>query len=219
MISKRIQKIADLIEANSSVIDIGCDHALLDIYLTKEKNCQCIASDINENAIKGALKNIKDHHLEDKIQIFINDGLKNIEVKENSTVVIAGMGTSTILEIIKNSSLDNIQNFVIQSNNDHPLLRKEITRKYPYYIKDEITFIDRKKTYVIIKFSKGKQIYKTKDYYLGPILKNKNDIETISYYESLYKKNKEVIQQLPFKYVIKRLHKKIQNHMLKRLIK
>ena len=47
-ISRRLEAIASLVEDNKKIIDIGCDHALLDIYLIKnKKNLNIIASDIN----------------------------------------------------------------------------------------------------------------------------------------------------------------------------
>ena len=49
-ISKRLRVIGDLVKDNSFILDIGCDHALLDIYVVKnKKNIKAIASDINEN--------------------------------------------------------------------------------------------------------------------------------------------------------------------------
>ena len=36
-ISKRLEAISSLVPINSNVIDIGCDHALLDIYLYQNK--------------------------------------------------------------------------------------------------------------------------------------------------------------------------------------
>ena len=36
-LSKRLEAISSLITKNSNIIDIGCDHGLLDIYLC-EKN-------------------------------------------------------------------------------------------------------------------------------------------------------------------------------------
>ena len=49
-IRKRLKAIASLVEKGSKVIDVGCDHALLDIYLTLYNSNECIASDINKNA-------------------------------------------------------------------------------------------------------------------------------------------------------------------------
>ena len=44
---KRLKAITEYIEEGVRVIDVGCDHALLDIYLTLEKKNKCIASDMN----------------------------------------------------------------------------------------------------------------------------------------------------------------------------
>ena len=63
-ISKRLELIASFIPDNSKVIDIGCDHGLLDIYLYQnKKNISIIASDINEQALNNAKKNISDNRL------------------------------------------------------------------------------------------------------------------------------------------------------------
>ena len=36
-INSRLKQIGDLVDTNSLVLDIGCDHALLDIYLVENK--------------------------------------------------------------------------------------------------------------------------------------------------------------------------------------
>ena len=60
MLNKKLIAIASLIEPEDIVIDIGCDHAYLAIYLKKEKLCKEVyASDISENVIKIAIENIK----------------------------------------------------------------------------------------------------------------------------------------------------------------
>ena len=63
MFSKRLLEIASLVPVHSTVVDVGCDHALLDIYLTLHRNCNCTASDINENCLKSARENIKKYSL------------------------------------------------------------------------------------------------------------------------------------------------------------
>ena len=63
MFSKRLLEIASLVPVHSTVVDVGCDHGLLDIYLTLHRNCKCTASDINENCLKSARENIKKYSL------------------------------------------------------------------------------------------------------------------------------------------------------------
>ena len=51
-ISKRLQSLAGLVTNDDIVADIGCDHALLDIYLVQNNIVpKVLASDINENAL------------------------------------------------------------------------------------------------------------------------------------------------------------------------
>lgn len=201
-ISKRLKLIASLIENGKNVIDIGCDHALLDIYLTKYNNNTCLAVDKNKNALSNAKQNIKKYNV--NIETCLSDGLTNIIVKPNTTVVIAGMGTSTILEILNTSKINNIDELIIQTNNDYYLLRNELTKSFK--IIDEIAIYDNKKWYIIIKFVKEKAKYSKMDLILGPILKNKNDNETINFYKYNLNKIDNILIKLPKKYVFKRIN-------------
>ena len=58
-LSKRLNAVATLVDIGVRVIDVGCDHAYLDIFLTQNNDNNCIATDINENALNGAKYNIK----------------------------------------------------------------------------------------------------------------------------------------------------------------
>ena len=115
-LSKRLQSVATLVPVGVRVIDIGCDHAYLDIFLTQNNNNKCIATDINENALNGAKYNIEKYNLKGKIEVKLTDGLKDIEVKDSDTIVISGMGTHTILSILNTNKLSDT--LIISSNND-----------------------------------------------------------------------------------------------------
>ncbi len=207
MISNRLKKIADLVDTES-IIDVGCDHALLDIYLTN-KGIKCRGTDISSNCIKLAKETIKKNNLEDKIELFVTDGVKNIEIYPTDTIVVAGMGTNTILNIIKNVS----NPLILVSNNDIFTLRKEVV-KLGYYIDNEVTVKDGKYYYVIIRFKKGKKKYNFNDYILGPILKQNDNKD---YYNYLYNKllrnykniNKNLIKKLKEKRIINIIKKNI----------
>ena len=74
-LSKRLEIVASYISDNVKLVDIGCDHGLLDIYLAKNrKNITIIASDINENALNNAISNIKKYKLEDIIDYRVSNG-------------------------------------------------------------------------------------------------------------------------------------------------
>ena len=175
-LSKRLEVVASYINDNSKIIDIGCDHGLLSIYLAKKyNNIKIIASDINQNALDNAITNIKKEHLEEKIETRLGSGLDVITSEEIDTVVISGMGANTIVGILKYSTnkLKNVKDIIIQSNTDLYFLRKEVV-KLGYYIADETLVEDANIMYTVIKFSKGRKKYNYEELYLGPILLTKN---------------------------------------------
>lgn len=155
-LSKRLQSLAEFVVKTDKAVDIGCDHGYLSIYL-KENNLvkEIIASDINENALASAKENIKKSKLD--IKTILSDGLNNIEIKDFNTLIISGMGTSTILHILDNKDkLKKINKLIIQSNNDHKILRRELN-KLGYYLEDEKYVYDKKKWYVSSLFIKSKK--------------------------------------------------------------
>ena len=178
-ISKRLEKIANFVEDNSSLVDIGCDHGLLDIYLVQNrKNIKVIASDINKNALSNAIKNIEKYRLSDVIKTVISNGLDNIDVKDLDTIIISGMGTHTIVGILYNNmrKLKKINTLVIQSNNDIDFLRYKVS-KLGYKITNELLVKDSGIIYTIIKFKKGFSFYTKKQLYFGPyLLKEKTEL-------------------------------------------
>lgn len=164
-ISKRLKTIADLIPNDSKVIDVGCDHAYLSIYLSKEKKCKCLATDVNSNALENAKRNIQKYN--EDIEVKLTDGLNGITITEEDYIVIAGMGTTTICNILKDKNLSN--HIVISSNNQLYELRSYVI-SLGYYISDEIFVEDYGKKYVIINFTKGYKKYSKLELEYGPIV-------------------------------------------------
>ena len=186
-LSKRLEAVATLVDIGAKVIDVGCDHAYLDIYLTLNNDNKCIATDINENALAMARTNIKKYKLSRKIKTILTNGLKDIDVEKNDNIVICGMGTNTILNILNTNKLSDT--LIISTNNHVEILREEVIKK-GYYIDTEMFIIDKKKPYIIIKFKKGFKNYKKIDYMFGPILKNNKQYRThlINKYKNINKK-------------------------------
>ena len=203
-ISNRLKCISDMIDNGSNVIDIGCDHGLLDIYLTKYKKCNCIASDISENVLKNTKSNVTKYEMNNKIKIICSDGLKNIDIdcSKKNIIVISGMGTSTILNILNCNKLSSIDDMIIQSNNEINILRKEII-KLGFYIYDEKIINDSNKDYIVIYFKRGNKKYIEADYLFGPIIR-KQEIYS-EYFSKIYKKKYNIFINIPKKYIFKRL--------------
>ncbi len=196
MLSLRLSSLTKFVNYNDKIIDIGCDHALLDIFLVKNDLVKSIiASDVNSQALDSGIKNIENEGLSDKIEARLGDGLNVLTEKDNiDTVIISGMGTNTIMGILNNDHLKNINKLIIQSNNDHTMLRKYVT-KLGFFIKSEEYFQDNKKNYINIVFVRGNKKYSKIDLTYGPILKHNKpylefEINNIEKIEGLIPKNK-----------------------------
>ncbi len=209
-ISNRLKTIASFVEDESYVFDVGCDHALLDIFLVQnKKNIKVVASDINPNPLKFAEKNIALYGVSDKVQISLGDGLTNIPSSVD-TIIISGLGGLTINDIFKRDidKLANIKTIILSPHSDIYSVRKYVT-SIGYKIVDEILLQDQKKIYTVIKFNKGQASYTEDELLFGPIiLQNKTPL-FYQYYQSLLQKNKKIIKKIPK--TNKKLHEELEN--------
>lgn len=199
-ISKRLTAIANIVlqKESKKIIDVGCDHALLDIYLLQNNmNLKIIASDINEKPLESAKKNIEKYSFLNKIELCQKDGIKGID-KDVDTVVISGMGMETIVEILESgkSELDHVERLIISSNNKYKDLRTNVI-KLGYKISFETIIYDEEKYYIIIEFTKGTEKYSEKELYFGPVLlKNKNE-NFYNYYRNIKNVKEMIKKRLP----------------------
>jgi tRNA (adenine22-N1)-methyltransferase len=155
-LSKRLLTISKYVDEKDKIIDIGCDHALLDIYLVQNKNIKkIIASDIVEYAITSARNNIDKYNVSN-IDLRCGDGLNVLKGTDNiNTIIISGMGYQKIIDILKSiKSLNNINKIIIQSNN-YPLIIRDFITKNGYYISNEELVKEKNIIYTIIVFKRG----------------------------------------------------------------
>lgn len=211
MLSKRLNTILEMINDKDTLIDVGCDHALLDIAALESKKVKsAIAIDIKASALEHAKKNV-DKYKSNNITLIEQDGLKNITVKDSDIVVISGLGTRTIKKILHNRS--NIKNIIIQSNNDLYDLRKYMLKNY--YIFDEKAVLDKDNYYVIMYFKKGYEKYSFDELLFGPFLiKNDN-----KYLINLKEKYMNTYIDIPKKYFLKRYKYKLLMKIVEKNIK
>lgn len=197
-IDNRLKRITDFIPSDSYILDVGCDHALLDIYLALNRNnVKLIASDINENPLKIAKENIKKYNLEDEITLEKADGVSKIN-DEVDIVVIAGMGTSTINDIINNDlkKLKNVKKIIISSHTSSFELRENMNKK-GFKIIDEAVVFDKGKYYEIIVYSNGYEKLSKLDMKYGPIISKRKDEITKAYFNERYLKLIEIYKKIP----------------------
>jgi len=193
-LSKRLESLALLVDKKDQLVDVGCDHGLLSIYLVQNNLCKkVIASDVNQNALNSAIKNISLRKMD--IETVLSDGIDSVNLKGINTLVISGMGTSTILHILRDDKkLKNIKKLILQSNNDHELLRRELNRK-GYFLDKEVVLKDKGKWYITMLFVKSNKVNTEKEIKYGYL----NNEEYNEYLMEYYKKILNKIPLLSFK--------------------
>lgn len=219
-INARLKKIGDLVEANSFCLDVGCDHALLDIYLVHQnKNIKAVASDIAEGPVEQAKRNIKRERLESDIEVRLGDGLSTY-TEDINTVIISGMGGRNIIGICKNNlkTFKKVDTYIVSPNNYQEDVKRFFT-KNGFYIENEEFVKDKRFIYQIIIFKKGKKKYTKKEYFFGPIFLVKKGPLFREYYEREMKSREILISLLPKNFRYKKYITKKEIQMIEKEIK
>jgi len=101
-LSNRLLALAALCGRGKRILDVGCDHGFLTIYLVQQGAfSEGICSDVNEGPLERAKEHIKENGLTSKIETLLSDGLSQYQAGTCDTIVIAGMGGMLIREILK----------------------------------------------------------------------------------------------------------------------
>ena len=197
-INNRLKTIGDLVPLSTYPLDIGCDHALLSIYLVKEKGLsKAIASDNKSGPLKKAGENVKFYKVSDKIKLIEAEGLDSY-TEGIDTITISGMGGLNINKILDDNRkyLKNIDTLILSPNN-YSLAVKRKLLKLGYHIENETLVKEKNIIYEILVFKKGRKYYSYKKLFLGPILMTKKDNITKEYYQNLLTTKKSLLKALP----------------------
>lgn len=192
MKSKRLKAIVSFLDSKDSFIDIGCDHGYVSIHMAYLGAKNILATDIHEEALNRARENIFKEHLDDVIQLQVADGLEGILVSSYDTLVISGMGTSTIQHILRDKNkLQTIQKMILQSNNDLYELRL-FMMNLGYFLSEEEVLFEQNHYYTVLKYVKGMQKLREEELEFG-LYQKKN----ASYYEFLNQKYLKLLGKIP----------------------
>lgn len=171
-LSKRLKIIHDMVP-HSAVADIGADHGKLIISLVEDGIASYgFAVENKKGPYEHLLKAIKESNLEDYITASFSDGIEAIP-EEITTLILAGMGGTNIIDILKKDQLKlkNIKTIIVDAHSCIPKLRAEIS-KLGFIISDEKIIKEDNIYYEIIKFIRaGIATYGENDLEFGPILR------------------------------------------------
>lgn len=218
-LNNRLMTIASFVEKNRFIIDVGCDHALLSIYLVQNlEPKKVIASDIKEGPLIHARENIKKYQVQEKIKVKLGSGIETIE-EDINTIIISGMGGLNMIGILKYhpEKYKNVDTIILSPNSDSDKVRKEIC-KLGFYIEKEALVKDNNIIYPVILFQRGKRRYYYRDYLYGPCLIQNRDSLLIEYLVKEKEKKEKLLATLPKKYFQKRRQLKKELHTISRIV-
>ena len=104
-LSPRLTACAEYVPQGSTLVDVGTDHAYLPVWLIQNGRVKTpvIAGDINRGPLERARKSAAEYGVENEVVFMLNNGLAGTKDDLAETVVIAGMGGETIMDIINAS--------------------------------------------------------------------------------------------------------------------
>ena len=197
-INNRLKTIGDLVPLSAYPLDIGCDHALLSIYLVKEKGfSKTVASDNKSGPLKKAKENVNFYKVSDKVKLIEAEGLDSY-TDGIDTITISGMGGLNINKILDDNRkyLKNINTIILSPNNYSDAVKRKLI-KLGYHIDNEVLVKENNIIYQIFVFKRGKKYYSYKKIFLGPVLSKKRDNLTLEYYKNLLENKKALLKALP----------------------
>ncbi len=172
-LSERLQTIYEMVP-KGVVADIGADHGKLIIALFEGGIISHgYAVENKKGPYNRLVKAIKEKDLLDDIIPLFSDGIKDLPPTVH-TVIIAGMGGSTIIDILKKypNKTNQIETLIIDAHNATPKVREEVC-KMGFVIADEKMVREDEIFYEIIKFVRADvAFYGENDLEFGPILRN-----------------------------------------------
>ena len=101
-IGDRLEAIGKLVPQGCVLADIGTDHAYLPVWLLEQgKIASAIAGDIAEGPCLAAKNTVSMHGMKGMVEVRLGSGLKVLQAGEADCIAIAGMGASTMIEILE----------------------------------------------------------------------------------------------------------------------
>ena len=182
-LSKRLNKIAKLVDFGASVIDVGTDHGYVPNFLCENKiSSDIIATDISKNSLEKSIELTRELGNEKEIRNILANGIVN---EDRDNIIIAGLGGIQIAEIIANSIniAKSSRKLILQPMQKTNILRRELNNMGFEIFDEEIIYEDDRYFEIILaKFSNYKnKSLEEEDFYFSKKLIEKKDETYLEY--------------------------------------
>ena len=195
----RLAALAACVPQGARLADIGTDHAYLPIELVeKEVVVSAVAGDVHNGPYKAAKEHVEGLSLEGKISVRLGNGLAVLSPLEVDTVVIAGMGGQTIIEILMNHCeiVNSLRRLILQ-----PMVGAAAVRRWLYenswYVLEEKLVKEEGRLYEIIVAEQGNSPpYEPVMYEIGQKLWEEKSPLLLLHIDQLISQTKRVVREM-----------------------
>lgn len=175
-LGQRLQRVADFVPVGACLADIGSDHGYLAAWLLQFGKIKlAIAGELNKEPAERARQTARATGLQERMLVREGLGLTVLQPGEVDTVVIAGMGGTTIIEILESNPtvLPALQRLVLQPNVAGSQVRHWLA-DHDWAIIDEALVVENEILYEIVVAEPGKmQPLTALQAEIGPLLMSK----------------------------------------------
>ncbi len=155
VLSRRLQSLTDMVSPGKAVVDVGCDHGFVSIYLIQHGiSPKVLAMDVRKGPLSRAQEHIAEYGLENYIETRLSDGLLAFQEGEAQSLVCAGMGGKLMMKILAESEkkAKALDELILQPQSELPAFRRFLKTE-GYRTLDENILCEDGKFYFLFKVS------------------------------------------------------------------
>ena len=193
VLSKRLQCIADFVDKGSIAADVGTDHGYIPIWLIENGICAHVAaSDIHAQPLEKARENAAAHGVSDRIRFIRCPGLEAYSSTDADTIIIAGMGGETMIDILSSAPWAIEKTLVLQPQTKISELRKWLWEN-GYNSVDAHLVADAGRIYQVWKVKAGTKKLDENELYIDRHIIEHKDVLLHEYADALIQRHRAKI--------------------------
>lgn len=153
VLSERLQALCRMVTPGRCVVDVGCDHGFVSVYLVQRGiSPRVLAMDVRTGPLSRAQEHIEEYGLTDYISTRLSDGLKEFKDGEAQSLVCAGMGGRLMARILTDSreKARALEELILQPQSELSEFRRFL-RNEGYELIDENILCEEGKYYFLMK--------------------------------------------------------------------
>lgn len=153
VLSRRLKALTEMVSQGKEVVDVGCDHGFVSIYLVQNGiSPKVLAMDVRKGPLSRAQEHIAEYGLEKYIETRLSDGLCEYQIGEAQSLVCAGMGGRLMMKILTDSrqKAQEMDELILQPQSELPVFRRFL-KEEGYLVLDENILCEEGKYYFVFK--------------------------------------------------------------------